>query len=86
MPTLSGFQVNTTIHAAFWIFRPDSTLDPVGREVIVQVNNIQKIESTQDHNKVWIFYAQTDVSTSQRPEILEGPVAQAIMTDMEALF
>jgi hypothetical protein len=86
MAATTGFQANTTIHAAFWIYKPDPAVDPVGREVIVQVNNIQKIESTQDHNTVWIYYAMTDVSTSQRAEILNGPVAQAFMSDLEALF
>ena len=29
----SGFQNNTTIHAAFWIYKPDFTFDPKGKEV-----------------------------------------------------
>jgi hypothetical protein len=40
-----GFQLNTTIHAAFWIYKPDRTLEPTGRETIVEVNSLQYIES-----------------------------------------
>lgn len=86
MANLTGFQSNTTISAAFWIYKPDPALDPTGREIFVNVNNVQKIEATQDHNKVWLYYAASDVSTSQRPEILEGLVARAFLTDMEAMF
>jgi len=82
----SGFQNNTTIHAAFWLFKPDPTIDPVGREILVEVNGIQYIEANQDHSKCWIYYAMTDVSTSQRAYVLEGVVAQAFLSDMEALF
>lgn len=45
MATISGFQSNTTIHAAFWIYKPDPTLDPVSKEQFVEVNSIQKIEA-----------------------------------------
>lgn len=86
MANQSGFQSNSTITSAFWMYKPDPSIDPIGRQVFVQLNNVQKIEATQDHNKVWIYYPATDVSTSQRAEILEGPVAQAFMNDMEALF
>jgi hypothetical protein len=40
-----GFQLNTTIHAAFWIYKPDQALEPTGRETIVEVNRLQYIES-----------------------------------------
>jgi hypothetical protein len=40
-----GFQLNTTIHAAFWIYKPDQTLEPTGRETIIEVNRLQYIES-----------------------------------------
>ncbi len=43
----SGFQSNTTIHAAFWIFKPDPLIDPRGREIMVEVNAIQYTEATQ---------------------------------------
>lgn len=86
MANQSGFQTNTTIHAAFWWYKPDPRLDPTGREILIEINSVQKIESTQDHSKVWLFYAQNNVATSQEPYILEGNVAQAFMTDMEALF
>lgn len=47
MPTVTGFQSNTTIHAAFWIFKPDPSLDPTGREQFVEVNGIQYAEAKQ---------------------------------------
>jgi hypothetical protein len=43
--TISGFQANSTIHAAFWIYKPDPTIDPVSKEQIVEVNSIQKVEA-----------------------------------------
>jgi hypothetical protein len=36
--------------------------------------------------KVWLFYGETNVSTSQHPRELNGIAAQAFITDMEALF
>jgi len=86
MPAQSGFQTNTTIHAAFWWYKPDPNDIPPGKEILVEVNGLQYIEATLDHSKCWIYYAATDVSTSQRAYVLEGLVAQAFMTDMEALF
>jgi hypothetical protein len=86
MPSQSGFQNNTTIHAAFWIYKPDPTAIPPGKEIFVEVNGLQFIEATQDHNAVWLYYAQNNVPTSQEPYKLEGPVAQAFLSDMEALF
>lgn len=85
MPASSGFQLNTTILAAFWRFVPDPA-DQTGKEIMVEVNGIQYIESTRDHTRVWIYYAQTDVSTSQRAYILDGPVAIAFMNDFGGLF
>lgn len=46
MASQTGFQSNTTIHAAFWIYKPDPIADPVGREVMVEVNSIQYLEAT----------------------------------------
>jgi hypothetical protein len=43
----SGFQNNTTIHAAFWIYKPDFTFDPKGKEQMVNVNLLQYIEADQ---------------------------------------
>ncbi len=86
MPATSGFQKNTTIHAAFWIYKPDPAIIPPGKEVMVEINSLQFLESTPDHNKVWLYYAQNNVSTSQEPYILEGAAAQAFMNDMEGLF
>jgi hypothetical protein len=51
--SLLGFQLNTTIHAAFWAYSPNPTIDPTGREVMVNVNNLQYIEATQP-----TYYAQ----------------------------
>jgi hypothetical protein len=85
MAAQSGFQAQTTIHAAFWWYKPDPT-DLTGREVMVEVNSLQFLESTADHSKVWLYYAANNVSTSQEPYILQGLAAQAFMSDMEALF
>jgi len=92
MANQSGFQTNTTIHAAFWWYKPDLSLDPTGREIMIEVNGIQKIEATPGWEttpsaaKVWLWYAANNVSTSQEPYMLTGAVAVAFMTDMEALF
>jgi hypothetical protein len=43
----AGFQLNTTIHAAFWIYKPDFSYDPKGKEVMVNVNAVQHIEADQ---------------------------------------
>jgi len=45
MATISGFQANTTIHAAFWIYKPDPTVDPVSKEEFIEVNSLQRIEA-----------------------------------------
>jgi hypothetical protein len=80
-----GFQTNTTIHAAFWWYKPDPG-DPTGREIMVEVNGLIQIESTSDHNKVWLYYPATTGSTNLESIILTGPVAQAFMNSMENLF
>src|SRR5271157_147349 len=43
----TGFQSNTTIHAAFWIYKPDFTYDPKGKEVMINVNGLQYLEADQ---------------------------------------
>ena len=86
MAAQTGFQSNTTIHAAFWIYKPDPAVDTVGAEIMVEINGIQQIESNQTHTKVWIYYAANTASTSQAPYTLEGAVAAAFMADMESLF
>jgi hypothetical protein len=166
MATISGFQSNTTIHAAFWIYKPDPTVDPISKEQIIEVNSLQKVEanaaviltnisnvaitsnvltltvgnasnlrtsqqiiisgltsatflngqvvtinrtlgntftanfinpdypSTADTGTVtdttnrtaYLYYPQTDVSTSQAPLKLDGAVAARFIYDMEALF
>jgi len=48
MAYLSGFQANTTIHAAFWIYKPDPTINSTDKEQFIQVNGLQKIEATPE--------------------------------------
>ena len=36
--------------------------------------------------KVWLYYGESNVSTSQHPRELNGIAAQAFITDMEGLF
>ena len=43
----AGFQSNTTIHAAFWIYKPDFSFDPKGKEQMVNVNLLQYVEADQ---------------------------------------
>jgi len=83
MAAQSGFQTNTTVHAAFWIYKPGNATD---REVMVEVNSLQFIESTPDHSKVWLYYAANNTTTSQQPYTLTGAAAVAFMSDMENLF
>lgn len=45
MAPITGFQANTTIHAAFWIYKPDPTVDPVSKEEFIEVNAIQRISA-----------------------------------------
>lgn len=82
----TGFQLNTTIMAAFWIYKPDPNAVPPGKEIIQEINSLQRIEATADHSKVWLYYAANNVTTSQEPYILEGDAAVAFMNDMEGLF
>jgi hypothetical protein len=86
MANQTGFQSNTTITNAFWIYKPEPATDPTGREVMVAVNSLQYIETTQDHTTVWLYYAASNVSSSQSPYILTGPSAVAFMASMEGLF
>jgi hypothetical protein len=43
----TGFQNNTTIHAAFWIFKPDFTFQHEGKEILVNINRLQYVEFNQ---------------------------------------
>lgn len=86
MANQSGFQKNTIISAAFWWFKPDPSIIPPGKEIMQEISSLQRIETTPDHKKVWLFYAANNVTTSQEPYILEGDAATAFMADMEALF
>lgn len=42
----AGFQLNSTITGAFWLYRPDPVVNQVDREIMVQINNIQYLEAT----------------------------------------
>lgn len=44
MAPITGFQANTTVQAAFWIYKPDPTFDPISKEEFIEVNSIQRIE------------------------------------------
>lgn len=46
MANLSGFQSNTTIHAAFWIYKPDPTISPADKQQFIEVNSLQRIEAS----------------------------------------
>jgi hypothetical protein len=85
MAPSSGFQSNSTIQTAWWIWKPDPS-DVISREVMIDTSKIQYIEASSNHNNVWLYFPASDVSTSQRPYALEGEVAQAFLADMEALF
>jgi len=85
MPNQHGFAANTTVSDGWWRFIPDPT-DQTGKEIMVETDGIQYIEATTDHNKCWLYFAASDVTISQRAYILEGPVAQAFLSDMGALF
>ena len=84
MPT-SGFQTNSTITSAWWVWKPDSS-DMVSREIMIDTSKVQYLEASSDHNKVWLYFPASDVSVSQRPYTLEGIAAQAFLSDMEKLF
>jgi hypothetical protein len=43
----TGFQLNTTIHAAWWIYKPDFSFDPRGKEVMINTNGLQYLEADQ---------------------------------------
>jgi hypothetical protein len=43
----TGFQNNTTIHAAFWYFKPDFTYQQEGKELGVNINRLQYWEFNQ---------------------------------------
>lgn len=45
MASQHGFQTNTTIQTAFWLYRPDPVTNQVDREVFIQISSIQKIEA-----------------------------------------
>jgi|SRR5271157_1385797 len=43
----TGFQNNTTIHAAFWFFKPDFTYQQEGKQLGVNINRLQYYEFNQ---------------------------------------
>jgi hypothetical protein len=54
-----GFQSNTTIQTALWMYKPDPAVDPTGKQFFINLNQVQYIETAQDHKSVWIYYAST---------------------------
>lgn len=86
MSVITGFQINSQLAGGLWIYKPDPALDPQGKEIVINANRVQYFESSPDHSKVWIYYDQTNVSTSQAPYTLTGLAAQAFMNDVENLF
>lgn len=48
MATISGFQANSTIHAAFWIYKPDPVIDPVSKQEFIEVNTLQRVEANAE--------------------------------------
>src|SRR5271157_753626 len=62
----AGFQSNTTIHAAFWIYKPDFAYDPKGKEVMVNVNALQ--------------YLEADQPTVRMPQITNIAIAGGVLT------
>lgn len=85
MSSTSGFATNTTVSDGWWIWKPDPN-DMVSREIMIDTSQIQYLEASSDHNNVWLYFPALDVSTSQRSYNLQGVVAQAFLSDMEALF
>lgn len=86
MAAQSGFQTNTTIHAAFWQYIPDPATIPPGKRILVEINSVQFIEISPDNQKVWLYYAANNVSTSQVPYTLEGDAAVQFVADIGGLF
>lgn len=81
-----GFQTNTVIQTALWIYKPNPALDPAGKEFCINLNQIHYIEATPDHTTVWVYFAQTSSASTPRPYELRGPVAVTFMADLEAFF
>lgn len=48
MAATIGFQSNTTITSAFWIYKPDPLTAQGGKVTLVEVNNIQYIEANTE--------------------------------------
>lgn len=48
MATISGFQSNTTVTSAFWMYKPDPVIDPVSKQELIEVNSIQRIEANAE--------------------------------------
>lgn len=60
MAPITGFQSNTTIHAAFWIYKPDPVSDPTSKEEFIEVNSIQRVEC----NSQTVLSAVTNVQVA----------------------
>lgn len=48
MALTTGFQINTTIHAAWWIYKPDPLVDSVSQEEFFETNGLQRIEANAE--------------------------------------
>jgi len=70
MATITGFQANTTIQAAFWIYKPDPTVDPISKEEFIEVNSIQRIECN----------GQTVLTTISRVQVTSNVVTVTVAT------
>ena len=86
MAAVHGFQLNTTITAAFWRYIPDPAITPPSNEIYVSLENLQRVECLPNHTKVWLYYAQRSLATTQEPSILEGDAAVQFMADFGGLF
>jgi len=62
----AGFQRNTTIQAAFWIYKPDFRFDQHGKEVMINVNNLQ--------------YIEVDKPTIRMPQITNIAISGGLLT------
>jgi hypothetical protein len=86
MAVITGFQVNSKLSAGLWIYKPDPAVDRDAKEIVVNLNLMQYYEATANRKAVWIFYGQTNISTSQAPYKLEGAAAQSFLAAVDALF
>lgn len=82
MAAIIGFQSNTTITSAFWIYKPDPLTSQAGKETFVEVNNIQYIEANLEvllgnivstsvaNNILTVNYTSTTAGTIRNGQVL----------------